>query len=140
MIQPDFFDTEETIKKKIEVHTEQMSFLPANPLQERFGQENPVLTPCEYEIMQLVLQGYSIIDLSIKFFISDHAVKWRLSNVYWKFGVFNRLGLIKKASIKALHFMVREFDKKTKETTLTKHTFHNDVNLRAHERIIENES
>ena len=140
MIQPDFFDTEETIKKKIKDHEDQLSFLPVDPLQERFGQENPVLTTCEYEIMQLVLQGYSITDLSIKFFISDHAVKWRLSNVYWKFGVKDRLQLIKKSSTKALPFMVKHFDKKTKETTYTKHTFHNNVNLRAHERIIENEN
>jgi DNA-binding CsgD family transcriptional regulator len=140
-MQFDIFDTEEQRKLKIKKHDEnQLSFLPVNPLQEKFGQDEPTLTPCEYEVMHMVLSGYSIQEIGMKVFIGKDGVKYRLTNIYWKFGVHNRLELIKKSAIKALHFKIEEYDKKTKQTYITKHTFHNNVNLRAHEKVVENEN
>ncbi len=102
---------------------EQQSFLPVNPLQEKYGQDNPILTSREFQIMHMVLSGLEITDIAKKIFLSTHGVKWRLTQVYWKFGVENRLQLIEKASTTGLQFMSED---------LIKHTFHNKVNLQAH--------
>lgn len=133
-MQFDLLDSEIEKNKKIEIHDKQMSFLPVHPLQEKYGQAEPTLTPCEFQIMHMVLSGRSIEDIGLKVFIGTHGVKYRLTNIYWKFGVENRLELILTASTKGLQFFVRDYDKKTKEVTLIKHAFHNEINLRAHDK------
>lgn len=133
-MQFDIFDSEEIKQKKSLEHDQQLMLLPVHALQEKYGQDEPTLTPCEFQIMHMVLTGYSILEIGLKVFISPAGVKYRLTNVYWKFGVENRLGLIKKTSLAGIQFFIREFDRRTKEAHLTKHTFHNHVNLRAHER------
>lgn len=140
-MQFEIFESEEQRAKRIKQYDEnQLSFLPVNPLQEKFGQDEPTLTPCEYEVMHMVLSGYSIPEIGVKVFIGTHGVKYRLTNIYWKFGVHNRLGLIKRASAKGLHFKIEEYDKKLKQTFITKHTFHNNVNMRAHEKVAHEEN
>lgn len=126
--QPNIFDTLDETNQKHKAHLEQLSFLPVNPLQEKYGQENPILTAREFQIMHMVLSGLEITDIAAKIFLSTHGVKWRLTQVYWKFGVENRLQLIEKASTTGLQFMSED---------LIKHTFHNKVNLQAHNKDIE---
>lgn len=133
-MQFDLLDTEEQRKKKINTPENQLSFLPVHPLQEKYGTEEPTLTSCEFQIMHMVLAGHSIEEIGLKVFIGSHGVKYRLTNIYWKFQVKDRLQLIKKASSNGIQFFVREYDKKTKESSLTKHAFHNHINLRAHDR------
>lgn len=129
-MQFDIFDTDEDKKSKIKKHDEtQMTFLPVNPLQEKHEAEDPILTDCEFEIMQMVLSGHSIPDIAMKIFLSIAGIKYRLTNIYWKFNVVNRLGLIKKTSSSGIQFRTRSG---------VKHTFHNQVNLRAHEKDVEN--
>ena len=118
--------------EKLYKQYEQQSFLPVNPLQEKHAVETPTLTENEFEIMHMVLSGLEIHDIANKICLSTHGVKWRLTQVYWKFGVENRLQLIEKASTTGIQFFLKAFDKKTKEHFITKHTFHNKVNLQAH--------
>ena len=130
LMQFDLLDTDEQRKKKQEDFDNQLSFLPVHPLQEKYGQDEPILSRTQYEIMHMVLAGYSIGEIGLKVFIGRHGVKFRLTNVYWKFGVVNRLELIRKASSKGLHFFVKDQESKS----LIKHAFHNQINLRAHEK------
>ena len=118
--QPDLLDSPADRDMKEKAHKEQLSFLPVNPLQEKFGQDNPVLTARELEIMHMTLSGMEIDDIAAKIFRTTFSVKWRLTNIYWKFGVINRYQLIEKASGAGLHFLSENG---------IKHTFHTKINL-----------
>lgn len=123
-MQFDLFDSESDTKKKAKEDYGQLS-LPVSPLQEKQLEDEPTLTDCEFEIMQMVLSGFSIYEMAIKVFLSIAGVKYRLTNIYAKFGAHNRLGLIKKTSSSGIQFKTRHG---------IRHTFHNNVNLRAHEK------
>lgn len=85
-------------------HVEQLTFLPVNPLQEKHADETPTLTEVEFQIIDMTLKGYEITDIQREIFRTTFCVKWRLSQIYWKFGAANRLQLIKKSSGKGLQF------------------------------------
>lgn len=95
--------------------------LPNSPLQQKLAVENPVLTEREFAIMEMTLTGASIEEIAVKIFLSVAGVKWRLSHIYNKFGVINRLALIKKSAKEGLQF-------RSEEGIL--HTFHNKLDLR----------
>lgn len=120
--QTDLLKTQEENEKAYKEY-EQQTFLPVNPLQEKHNVENPTLTAREFEIMHMILSGLEIPDVASKIYLSIAGVKWRLTQVYWKFNVENRLQLIEKASTTGLQFF---------SETGIKHTFHNSVNLQAH--------
>ncbi len=103
--------------------------LPVSPLQEKHT-TTPTLTEREFEIMDMTLKGYEIHEIALKIFLSIHGVKWRLSQVYAKFGVPNRLQLIKKSAREGLQFYT---------SSGIKHTFHNNLDMRAHEKDKKNE-
>ena len=125
-MQADFFDSEDIRKSKLKpLDANQLSMLPVSPLQERQDIEDPILTKCEFEIMQMVLSGHSIQEMALKIFITVAGLKYRLTNIYWKFNVVNRLGLIRKTSSTGIQF---------RTDSGVRHTFHNAVNLRAHEK------
>lgn len=105
--------------------------LPTNVMQEKLATENPELTDREFSIMQMVLSGLSIEDIAIKIYLSRAGVKWRLSSVYHKFGVANRLELIKKSAKEGLQFI---------SETGVKHVFHNKIDLRAFEEKFKGSS
>ena len=119
----DMTETHDEQLKKIKEHDAQLT-LPVDPLQKKFENENVVLTERELEIMQLVLTGSAIHEIAMKIFLSVAGVKWRLSSVYSKFDVKNRLQLIKKCSQAGLQF---------RTASGVQHTFHNKLNLRAHD-------
>lgn len=52
------------------------------------------LTEREFEVLQLVSQGYSNQEISKKIFVSSHTVKAHLENIYRKFHVDNRIRAI----------------------------------------------
>lgn len=122
-LQFDLLDSQDERQKKIVEHESQL-LLPVDPLQKKLETEETVLTDRELEIMQLVLTGVSIPDIAMKIFLSTAGVKWRLSSVYYKFDVRNRLQLIKKCSTTGLQF---------RTSSGVQHTFHNKLNLRAHD-------
>jgi DNA-binding NarL/FixJ family response regulator len=102
-------------------HDLQISFLPVSPFQEKFVGEVE-LSARELEIMHLTLSGVEIHDIAAKIHLSSHGVKYRLSSVYWKFNVKNRLQLIKKATTSGLQF---------RTDSGVKHTFFMPINLMA---------
>lgn len=116
-------DTKETNEQALKKHEDQLSFLPVNPLQEKYATDTPILTSREFEIMHMVLSGLEITEIASKIRLSVAGIKWRLTQVYWKFSVENRLQLIEKSSTTGLQFMSEDF---------IKHTFHNKINLQAH--------
>ena len=117
-------DRETNLKRLKEADEHIQTLLPVDALQQKFDINCPPLTAREFEIMDMVLKGYSIQEISLQIFLSIAGIKWRLSNVYEKFGVKNRLELIKKSARDGLHFI---------SETGIKHTFHNRVALRGHE-------
>jgi ATP/maltotriose-dependent transcriptional regulator MalT len=129
-LQLGLLETKEENLKRIKAHDDQLSLLPVNPLQEKHLIDTPHLTQREFEIMDMVLSGFEIHEIAMKIFISIYGVKWRLSQVYEKFGVKNRLQLIKKASKDGLHFLSENG---------IKHTFHNNVNMRDHNHNLTNQ-
>ncbi len=52
------------------------------------------LTEREYEVLKLVAQGFSNVEISQKIFVSTHTVKAHLESVYRKFKVDNRIRAI----------------------------------------------
>ena len=52
------------------------------------------LTEREFEVLQLVSQGYSNQEISKKIFVSSHTVKAHLENIYRKLHVDNRIRAI----------------------------------------------
>jgi DNA-binding CsgD family transcriptional regulator len=122
-IQFDFTDSPDERLKKVEASENQL-LLPVDPLQDQLNADDIVLTERELAIMQLVLTGVEIPQIAMKIFLSIAGVKWRLSGVYSKFNVRNRLQLIKKCSTTGLQF---------RTVSGVKHTFHNNLNLRAHD-------
>mgnify|MGYP003349231307 FL=1 len=122
-LQFDLLDSPDERLRKKEAFENQLT-LPVAPLQEKLNADEITLTDRELEIMQLVLTGVAIPEIAIKIFLSIAGVKWRLSSVYSKFEVRNRLQLIKKCSLNGLQF---------RTTSGVKHTFHTNLNMRAHD-------
>ena len=122
-LQFDLLDSHDERLKKKAAFEDQLS-LPVAPLQEKLNDDDVALTERELEIMQLVLTGASIPDIAMKIFLSIAGVKWRLSSVYYKFNVRNRLQLIKKCSLTGLQF---------RTSSGVKHSFHSNLNMRAHD-------
>ncbi len=102
--QPNLFATKEENDANQKLFDEQLNLLPVANLQERF-EGTPQLSKLELEIMHLTLSGVEIIEIAKMIFRTIACVKWRLSHVYWKFNVENRLQLINKASKEGLHFI-----------------------------------
>lgn len=102
--QPDLLSTKEDNESAHKLHIEQMSFLPVSNLQERF-EGTPELSDLELEILQATLAGVEIKGLGKEIYRTIACVKWRLSHIYWKFNVKNRLQLINKAAKGGLHFL-----------------------------------
>ena len=134
--QPDLLKTKEENDLAFKIYNEQLSLLPVNQLQEKLNIETPTLSEREFEIMHMVLTGVEIESISLKIHLTQAGIKWRLTQIYNKFGVENRLQLIEKSSVAGLQFFITRYDKETKENYVTKHTFHNKVNLAAHESDI----
>jgi DNA-binding NarL/FixJ family response regulator len=103
-LQFDLLDSDEQRKKRISDHDNQLSLLPVSNTQERYV-GIPELSSYELQIMQLTLSGVQIHEIAQKIFRTEYCVKWRLTNVYWKFNVKNRLQLINKAVKTGLHFV-----------------------------------
>lgn len=110
-------------------HDEQLAFLPVSPFQEKFEGEIR-LSDNELQIMHMTLSGVEIYQIAQKIFLSIAGVKYRLSSVYWKFNVKNRLQLIKKATTEGLQF-------RTKSDVM--HTFHMPINLMADHKKASND-
>ncbi len=55
----------------------------------------PKLTRREEEIVNLIVLGYSNKQISNTLFISENTVKTHLANIFSKYGITNRLQLIK---------------------------------------------
>lgn len=101
----DLLSSPDENQKRAKEHDERQSNeLPRSPLQYRLADEAPMLTTGELEILQLVLSGASITDIMGIIYRSSHGVKWRLSNIYHKFGVGDRLALIKLAAKNGIQF------------------------------------
>lgn len=101
--QPNLFATKEENDANQKLFDEQLNLLPVANLQERF-EGTPELSALELQIMHMTLSGVEIIEIAKLIFRTIACVKWRLSHVYWKFNVENRLQLINKASKEGLHF------------------------------------
>jgi len=126
--QQSLLDTKLEAEQKLKEHKEsQLSFLPVNPLQEKHAEETPTLTEVEFQIIDVTLKGYEITDIQKEIFRTTFCVKWRLSQIYWKFGAANRLQLIKKASGKGLQFYTQNGIKMSFHMTLNMN-YHNKEN------------
>lgn len=124
-MQHDLFDDTATRKQKLLDHESQLK-LPVDPLQERLNDdEDPILTRCEYEIILETLKAFKISDLMLQVFISRFGIKYRLSNIYNKFKVKDRMELIKKASTDGLQF---------KTSAGIKHTFFMELRIKEYEK------
>ncbi|HEY9705669.1 MAG TPA: helix-turn-helix transcriptional regulator [Allocoleopsis sp.] len=97
--------------------------LPVNPLQYKHQDPEPQLSQREFEIMDMTLKGMEIPDISLKIFLTVAGVKYRLSCIYEKFGVKNRLQLINKAAKTGLQFRL---------PSGIKQTFHLNLDMAAH--------
>ncbi len=97
--------------------------LPVNPLQYKHADPEPVLSEREFEIMDMTLKGLEIPDISLKIFLTIAGVKYRLSCIYEKFGVKNRLQLINKAAKTGLQFRL---------SSGIKQTFHLNLDMASH--------
>ena len=100
--QPNLFASKEENDRNQKAYEEGFE-LPVANLQERF-EGTPELSSLELQIMHMTLSGVEIIEIAKLIFRTIACVKWRLSHVYWKFNVENRLQLINKASNEGLHF------------------------------------
>lgn len=120
----DFLDTPDERAKKLSKTDERQLLLPVDPLQDQLNAAEITLTDNEFEIMQLVLTGVEIPAIALTIRLSIAGIKWRLSSVYQKFQVRNRLQLIKKASGAGLQFRTKSG---------VQHNFHNQVRLRKHD-------
>jgi len=101
--QPNLFASKEENDRNQKAYEDGFA-LPVANLQERF-EGTPQLSKLELEIMHLTLSGVEIIEIAKMIYRTIACVKWRLSHVYWKFNVENRLQLINKASKEGLHFI-----------------------------------
>jgi len=120
-LQFDLLDTDETKLKKIADQDIQMTMLPVDPMQEKYALDRIVLSDREFEILHLVLSGFSILEIAYKIHLSIAGIKFRLSSIYWKFDVKNRLQLIKKSANEGLQFY---------SSNNIKHSFSNKLNMR----------
>jgi DNA-binding NarL/FixJ family response regulator len=100
--QPNLFASKEENDRNQKAYEEGFA-LPVANLQERF-EGTPELSSLELQIMHMTLSGVEIIEIAKLIYRTIACVKWRLSHVYWKFNVENRLQLINKASKEGLHF------------------------------------
>lgn len=78
--------------------------LPSNILFTQVTKDAPTLTDCEFEVLHMVLSGYSNADITKNIEKTNHGVKWRLTRLYNKFNVRNRVELIKLANSTGLKF------------------------------------
>lgn len=125
-LQFELLDTEEIRKKKQSDFDLQIPLLPVDPMQNQYNEDNIVLTDKEYEVLPLVLQGHSIAEIALKIFLSISGVKFRLSNLYFKFAVKNRLALIRKSTEKSLQFFISD--------SPIKQSFHNRLDFKLFEK------
>lgn len=121
VLQFDLLDSNEIKLKKIADHDKQLTLLPVDPMQEKYNQDRIELSDRELQILNQVLSGYSIEEIARSIFLSIAGVKFRLSSIYWKFDVKNRLQLIKKSASVGLQFY---------SSNNIKHVFHNRLNMR----------
>jgi DNA-binding CsgD family transcriptional regulator len=89
--------------------------LPSNVLFTHVSKDSPTLIPQEFEILHMVLVGYSNEDIKAQIKITKQGVKWRLGRLYKKFGVKNRLELIKTAHANGLKFITGSKSKTKKQ-------------------------
>lgn len=120
-MQFELLDTVEVRKQKQEAFDQQLTMLPADPMQQRLALERIELSKREFEILSRVLTGYSISEIALAIFLSVAGIKFRLSSIYWKFGVRNRLELIKKSTKESLQFYI--------EDSPIKQVFHNRLSF-----------
>lgn len=120
-LQFDLLDTDESKLKKMADQDIQMTMLPVDPMQEKYSLERIILSDREFEILHLVLSGFSILEIAFKIHLSIAGIKFRLSSIYWKFDVKNRLQLIKKSANEGLQFF---------SSNNIKHSFSNKLNMR----------
>jgi DNA-binding NarL/FixJ family response regulator len=59
--------------------------------------ENPILTERERSILQAVASGMTTAAISTELWVSEHTVKFHLTNIYRKLGVQNRAGAVRCA-------------------------------------------
>jgi two-component system nitrate/nitrite response regulator NarL len=59
--------------------------------------EGPVLTEREQTILDLVASGQTTAQISRELWVSEHTVKFHLTNIYRKLGVTNRAGAVRYA-------------------------------------------
>jgi DNA-binding NarL/FixJ family response regulator len=130
-LQHEIFDSSDIRKQKEAAFEEQLSMLPVDPAQNKYNLDRVILTSREFEIMQMVLTGHSIMQIARKIFLSIPGIKFRLSSIYWKFGVTNRLELIKKSCTDSLQFYV--------EDSPIKQVFHNRLDFKLFESEPANE-
>jgi DNA-binding NarL/FixJ family response regulator len=120
-LQFELLDTIEIRKQKEKAFEDQLPLLPADPMQERLALDKVELSEREFQILSSVLSGYSIAEIALAIPLSIAGVKFRLSSIYRKFGVYNRLELIKKSTKESLQFYV--------ENSPIKQVFHNKLNF-----------
>ena len=58
--------------------------------------EDPVLTPAERRILELVATGLSNAEIAHELFVVEQTVKYHLSHIYRKLGVRNRVGAVRR--------------------------------------------
>jgi DNA-binding NarL/FixJ family response regulator len=56
--------------------------------------DEPFLTPREHVVLAAVVAGLTTAEISKDLWVSEHTVKFHLTNIYRKFGVTNRAGAI----------------------------------------------
>lgn len=78
--------------------------LPINTTQEKLN--IPHLTRREYEILHMAIVGFSNEEIQRNIDRTSYSVKWRLANIYHKFGAADRVELIKLAAMNGLCFVV----------------------------------
>lgn len=119
-LQFELLDTQEIRHQKSALFDQQLTMLPVDPMQEKYNLERIVLTEREFQILEMVLSGFSIADIALTIHLSIAGIKFRLSSIYWKFDVRNRLELIKKSTKESLQFYLNSG---------VKHVFHNRLSL-----------
>lgn len=71
--------------------------VPTRPLRHGEASERPDLTEREQAILEAIAQGKTTAQISQDLFVSEHTVKFHLTNVYRKLGVSNRAAAVRWA-------------------------------------------
>lgn len=125
-LQHELFDPADVRKQKQDDFDKQIPLLPVDPMQQKYSLDRIILSQREYEIMYMVLTGHSIYDIAQNIHLSISGIKFRLSCIYWKFNVKNRLELIKKSTTDSLQFYL--------EDSPIKQVFHNRLDFKLFEK------